>query len=45
LAPFWLLFNLIFGSFLQVWQKNERKVSEKEMEKGMENGYCETPGT
>jgi hypothetical protein len=30
LATFWLLFNLIFGHFLHVWQENQQKGSEKE---------------
>ena len=45
LAPFWLLFDLLLGSFLFVWQKNDQKVTEKEMKNEMKNGYCETPGT
>ena len=40
-SHFWLL----FGYFLTVWQKNDQKVTEKEMKNEMKNGYCETPGT
>ena len=38
-------FRLLFGSFLTVWQKNDQKVTEKEMKNEMKNGYHETPGT
>ena len=44
LATFRLLFNLLFGSFLTIWQKNDQKVTKKEMKNEIRNGYCETPG-
>jgi hypothetical protein len=44
LATFWLLFDLLFGSFLLVWQEIDQKVNEKGIKNGVKNGYCETPG-
>ena len=44
LAHFWLIFKLIFGSFLSIWQRNKQKGTKNGMENDVKNGYCETPG-
>jgi hypothetical protein len=45
LAHFSLIFDLIFGPFLRVWQEIQQNDDENEIKNGPKMGYCETPGT
>jgi hypothetical protein len=44
LAHFWLIFKLIFGSFLSIWQRNKQKGTKNGMENDVKIGYREHPG-
>ena len=43
-GPFLAHFQLHFGSFSCVWQKNDQNDQKNEMKNDMKNGYCEHPG-
>jgi hypothetical protein len=43
-SHFWLIFDLIFGPFLRVWQEIQQNDDENGIKNGLKMGYCETPG-
>ena len=45
LGHFQLIFKLIFGSFLCIWQRNKQKEMKNGMKNDVKNCYRETPGT
>jgi len=44
LGHFRLIFNLIFGSFSSIWQRNKQKGTKNGTENDVKNGYREHPG-
>jgi len=44
LGHFWLIFKLIFGSFLCIWQRNKQKGTKNDVKNDVKNGYREHPG-
>ena len=39
-----VIFKLIFGSFLSIWQRNKQKVAKNEIQNDVKNVYCERSG-
>jgi hypothetical protein len=44
LGHFWVIFKLIFGSFLSIWQRNKQKGAKNGLQNDVKNVYREHPG-